>query len=94
MDKNVSISCTEQLLICLRELCLKKINEGDLNESHEIKIPINLIIDMVKEEFGYYLPYLLLKKSRRIMKVKFERLLNENYENQDTITVRTSDYVR
>lgn len=95
MDKSVSISCTEQLLVCLREFCLKKINEGGLDETHEVKIPIDSVITLVKEEFGYFLPYLILKRSKKkIKRVKFERLLDENYKIQDTIVVRTSDYVK
>ena len=30
MDKNVSISCTEQLLICLRDLCREKLDDGSM----------------------------------------------------------------
>ncbi|MBA7700501.1 hypothetical protein ES703_109215 [subsurface metagenome] len=94
MDKSVSISCTEQLLICLRELCLKKIDARDVDERGESKIAVSSIIDLVREEFGYFLPYLILKRSKRIKKVRFERLLDEKYNLQDTICVRISDYVK
>lgn len=94
MDKSVSISCTEQLLVCLKEICLKKVEEEDLNEKEEIKIPVNYVIELVREEFGYFLPYLILKRSKKkIKKVRFERLLDEKYNIQDTLVLRISDYV-
>jgi len=93
MDKSVSISCTEQLLVCLKEFCLKNLDEGNLNEKQEIRIPVNTIIELVREEFGHYLPYLLLKRSKRIKKARFERLLDEKYNIQDTIIVNISDYI-
>ncbi|KKN56232.1 hypothetical protein LCGC14_0574390 [marine sediment metagenome] len=91
MDKNVSISCTEQLIICIQNLCRKKVNEGELNINNEFKVPVNVIIDMVKEEFGFFLPYLILKRSKRIKKVSFEKLINEKYKIQDILTFKTSD---
>ena len=94
MNKSVSISCTEQLLVCLREICLRKIDEGDLDEKQEVKIPVNSVIELVREEFGYFLPYLLLKRSRRIKKARFERLLDEKYNIQDTLVLRIPDYVK
>ncbi|KKM00177.1 hypothetical protein LCGC14_1807010 [marine sediment metagenome] len=48
---------------------------------------------MVKEEFGFFLPYLILKKSKRIKKVSFEKLLDEKYKIQDTLTLKTKDYL-
>ena len=93
MDKNVSISCTEQLLICLRELCLRKLREENLEKEKEIQIPVESIIELVQEDFGFILPYLILKRSKRIKKVKFEKLLDENYKIQDTITVKISNYL-
>ena len=48
---------------------------------------------MVKEEFGYYLPHLLLKRSKRIKKVRFEKLINEKYKVQDTLTFKISDFL-
>ena len=94
LDKSVSISCTEQLFICLKEICLKKVEEEDLNEREEIKIPVNTVIELVREEFGYFLPYLILKRSKKkIKKVRFERLLDEKYNVQDTLVMRTSDYL-
>ncbi len=92
MDKNVSISCTEQLLTYLREFCKKQYKEQKL-ESIEVRIAVDSIINVVKEEFGYYLPYLLLKRSRRIKKRKFEILLDEKYKIQNMITIRSSDYI-
>ncbi len=94
MDKSVSISCTEQLLVCLKEICHKKVEQEDLEENAEIKISVNSVIELVREEFGYFLPYLILKRSKKkIKKVRFERLLDEKYNIQDTIVIRISDYV-
>jgi hypothetical protein len=92
MDKNLSISCTEQLILCLREICREKIDTRAVNDNYEFKVPVESIINMVKEDFGYYLPYLILKRSRRIKKVKFERLLDEKYRIQDTLTLKAIDY--
>lgn len=92
LDKNVSISCTEQLLLCLREICHEKSDTGEVDENDEVKIPVETIINMVKEEFGYYLPYLILKRSKRIKKAKFERLLDKRYQIQDILTIKASDY--
>ncbi|KKN32026.1 hypothetical protein LCGC14_0817850, partial [marine sediment metagenome] len=89
MDKNVSISCTEQLIISIRTICLE-----DSSTDTEIKIPTDSIIETVKEKFGYFLPYLLLKRSKRIKKVIFEKLLDENYKIQDMIKIKKSDYIR
>ena len=89
MDKNVSISCTEQLIISIRTIC-----HEDSSTDTELKIPTDSIIERVKERFGYFLPYLLLKRSKRIKKVIFEKLLDENYKIQDVITIKKSDYVR
>ncbi len=93
MDKNVSISCTEQLITCIRAICYKIVDEGEENSKIEFKVPVNEIIDMVKEEFGYYLPHLLLKRSKRIKKVRFEKLINEKYKVQDTVTFKISDFL-
>ncbi|GAH57975.1 unnamed protein product [marine sediment metagenome] len=65
-----------------------------MDERGESKIAVGSIIDLVREEFGYFLPYLILKRSKRIKKVRFERLLDENYNLQDTICVRIYDYVK
>jgi hypothetical protein len=92
MDKNVSISCTEQLNLCINEYCKKKIIEGDIEEGDDVKIPANYLIGLVKERFGYYLPYLILKRSMKINKVKFERILDENYNLQDTITINSCPF--
>ncbi len=89
MDKNVSISCSEQLIISIRTFC-----HEDSSTDTEIKIPADSIIETVGEKFGYFLPYLLLKRSKRIKKVIFEKLLDENYKIQDVITIKKSDYVR
>ncbi|MFW9998911.1 MAG: hypothetical protein ACFE9Q_11385 [Candidatus Hodarchaeota archaeon] len=50
-------------------------DDGNLNDDFEFTIPVDSVINLVKEEFGYFLPYLLLKKSRRIKKVKFGKTL-------------------
>ena len=86
MDKNVSISCTEQLLICINEYCNRKMREDNLEEGEEVKIPVEYLIDLVKEEFGYYLPYLILKRSKRIKKVRSEKVLDDKYKVKDIIT--------
>ncbi len=89
----MSILCTDHLNACIREFCFVKNREGELDTNSEFKIPVEKVIDQVKGEFGYYLPYLLLKKSKKIKKVRFERLLNENYKIQDMITVKVGDYM-
>jgi len=70
-----------------------KIRNRELNINSDIKIPVDLLIDQVKEEFGYYLPYLLLKRSKKIKKVRFERLLGKNYRIQETLTIKSTDYL-
>ena len=93
MDKNMSILCTDHLKASIRELCVIKMIKGELDNNSEFKIPVDLVIDQVKDEFGYYLPYLLLKRSKKIKKVKFERLLDERYKIQDILTVNATDYL-
>jgi len=93
MDKNMSILCTDHLKASIREFCVIKMIEGELDNNSEFKIPVDLVIDQVKDEFGYYLPYLLLKRSKKIKKVKFERLLDERYKIQDILTVNATDYL-
>ena len=93
MDKNMSVLCADHLNASIRELCIVKMREGELDNNSEFKIPADLIIDQVNEEFGYYLPYLLLKRSKRIKTVRFERLLDEKYKIQDTLTLKTTDYL-
>ena len=90
MDKNMSILCTDHLKASIREFCVIKMIEGN---NSEFKIPVDLVIDQVKDEFGYYLPYLLLKRSKNIKKVRFERLLDERYKIQDILTVNATDYL-
>ena len=92
MDKNVSISCTEQLITCIRKFCCKIVDEGKENTTAEFKVPVNDIIDMVKEEFGFFLPYLILKRSKRIKKVSFEKVINNDFKIRDMVTFRTSDF--
>ncbi len=93
MDKNVSVSCTEQLLTCIREICFKRMDEGSIDENCELKIPVDTVIDLVKEEFGYFLPYLILKKSKRIKKVKSGKTIYEKYNVQEILTFKTTDYL-
>ena len=93
MDKNMSILCIDHLNACIREFCVVKIRNRELNINSDIKIPVDLVIDQVKEEFGYYLPYLLLKRSKKIKKVRFERLLDKNYRIQETLTIKSTDYL-
>ena len=93
MDKNMSTLCTDHLKATIREFCVIKMIEGELDNNSEFKIPVDLVIDQVKDEFGYYLPYLLLKRSKNIKKVRFERLLDERYKIQDILTVNATDYL-
>ncbi|KKL88516.1 hypothetical protein LCGC14_1923940 [marine sediment metagenome] len=93
MDKNVSISCTEQLLTCIRNICYKIVDEGEENTKAEFNVPVNDIIDMVKEEFGFFLPYLILKRSKRIKKVSFEKVINNDFKIRDMVAFKTSDFV-
>ncbi len=93
MDKNMSVLCIDHLKAYIREFCVVKIRSLELDINSDIKIPVDLVIDQVKEEFGYYLPYLLLKRSKKIKKVRFERLLDENYRIQDTLTIKGTDYL-
>ena len=93
MDKNMSVLCTDHLNACIREFCVVKMRNSELDNNSDIKIPVDNIIDQVKGEFGYYLPYLLLKRSKKIKKVRFERLLDEKYKIQDTLTIKAIDYL-
>ena len=93
MDKNMSVLCIDHLKACIREFCAVKMKSNELDINSDIKIPIDLVIDQVKEEFGYYLPYLLLKRSKKIKKVRFERILDENYRIQDTLTIKGTDHL-
>ncbi len=92
MDKNMSVLCTEHLKASIKGICAIKTKDDELNCNSEVKISVDAIIDHVKEEFGYYLPYLLLKRSKRIKTVKFEKLLNEQYKIQDMLTIKVNDY--
>ncbi|KKL22724.1 hypothetical protein LCGC14_2432590 [marine sediment metagenome] len=92
MDKNVSISCTEQLIDYIREICHEKVRKGDTNDKNEFKVTVNSIINMIKEEFGYFLPYLILKRSKRIKNVSFGKLIDEEYKIQETLTFKTTDF--
>ncbi|UCD02158.1 MAG: hypothetical protein JSV23_03850 [Promethearchaeota archaeon] len=92
-DKHVSILCTERITKYIKEICQKKVLKGkDIND--RIEIPLISIISEVKERYGFYLPYLLLKKSKKIKRVKIERLLGENYNINDVMTIRISDYLQ
>ena len=92
MDKNLSVLCTEHLKASIKEICAIKIKKGELDKNLEVKIPMQEIIEQVKEQFGYYLPYLLLKRSKKIRKVRFERILDDHYRIQDTLTIKVADY--
>ena len=54
MDKNVSIACSEQLVVCLKELCYKEAENGVPNDVQEIKIPVNSVIDLVKKNLAIF----------------------------------------
>ncbi len=92
MDKNMSVLCAEHLNASIREFCAVKMREESLDDDSEVKISLNEIIDKVKEEFGYYLPHLLLKRSKKIKRVRFERLLDDKYRIQDTLIIKAADY--
>ncbi|MFX1349470.1 MAG: competence protein CoiA family protein [Promethearchaeota archaeon] len=93
MDKNVNITCIERLLTCIREICFKRVEEGNIGDGFEFTISVNSVIELVEEEFGYFLPYLILKRSKRIKKVRFGKTINENYNVQEVLTFKTTDYL-
>ncbi len=63
MDKNISMLCTDHLKASIREFCSAKMREGGLDNNFEFKIPVDLVIHQVKEDFGYYLPPEEVKKN-------------------------------
>ena len=62
----MSVLCTDHLNACIQEFCVVKMRKCVLDKTSEVKIPVENIIDQVKGEFGYYLPYLLLKRFERL----------------------------
>ncbi len=91
-DKHVSALCTKKLIDSIKAICEKRLSKEE-NFNDLIVIPLNSIITEVKGRYGFHLPYLLLKKSKKIKKEKTEKLLDDNYKIQDVITVRISDYL-
>ena len=62
--------------------------EDNFNKGDELTIPVDYLINLVKEEFGYYLPYLILKRSKRIKKLRFERVLDDTFQIKDMLTIK------
>ncbi len=92
MDKHVSSLCTEQVVRSLREYCYKTNIKSEIDDKF-LRIPLKSIISSVEKRFGFFLPYLILKKSNKIKKIKIERILDNDYKVQDVILIRTSDYL-
>ncbi len=91
-DKHVSTLCVEKIISSIKEVCKKNLLKGKTIDDL-IEIPLNSIILEVKNRYGFYLPHLLLKKSKKIKKVKIEKLLDEKYNIHYIITFRISDYL-
>ncbi|NVM38332.1 MAG: hypothetical protein HWN81_22245, partial [Candidatus Lokiarchaeota archaeon] len=91
-DKHVSTLCTEQITQSIKDFCQKKLLKGK-NINDTVEIPINLIISEVKDRYGFHLAHLIIKKSKKIKKEKTEKLLDNNYNIQEVIRVRISDYI-
>ncbi len=91
-DKHVSTLCTEQINRHIRGICQKKILKGEtINDM--INISLKSIISEVKNQYGFHLPHLILKKSKKIKKISIIKLLDDKYNIHDVITVRISDYL-
>ncbi|TKJ23690.1 MAG: hypothetical protein CEE43_03230 [Promethearchaeota archaeon Loki_b32] len=58
-----------------------------------INISLKSIISEVKNQYGFHLPHLILKKSKKIKKISIIKLLDDKYNIHDVITVRISDYL-
>lgn len=91
-DKHVSVACTEQIINYISGVCKKSLLQGK-NASDTIDIPLISILSEVKKQYGFHLPHLLLKKSKKIKKIKIEKLLDEKNNICDLISVRISDYL-
>ncbi len=91
-DKHVSTLCTEKITETIKDFCHKRLLKGK-NVNDTVEIPINSIISEVKGRYGFHLPHLIIKKSKKIKKVNVEKLIDDNYNIQDVITVRISDYL-
>ena len=92
MDKHVSPSCTDQINNSIREYFYKNVAKKDI-ENGILQIPIKSLISSVEKRFGFFLPYLILKKSRKIKKIKVEKVLDDKYAIQDVISIKISDYL-
>ena len=92
MDKHVSTLCIKKIIESITAICRKNLsNEESFNDL--VEIPLKLIISEVKNRYGFHLPHLLLKKSKKIKKEKTQRLLDDSYNIQDVVFVRISDYL-
>lgn len=44
MDKNMSVLCTDHLNACIREFCVVKSREGELDNNSEFRIPVEFCL--------------------------------------------------
>ena len=91
-DKHVSTLCTKKIIQSIKSICQKRLFKEE-NLTGLIEIPLSSIISEVKDKYGFHLPHLIIKKSRKIKKVNVKKLIDDNYNIQDVITVRISDYL-
>ena len=91
-DKHVSTLCTKKIIQSIKSICQKRLFKEE-NLTGIIEIPLSSIISEVKGRYGFHLPHLIIKKSKKIKKEKVEKLIDDNYNIQDVITVRISDYL-
>lgn len=92
MDKSESSLCVDQILDHIKKICrdksrVKRIKNGTLI------IPFDSIISNVEERFGYFLPHLLIKKSRKIKKLGIEKVVDNKWHIHECITIKISDYL-
>ena len=92
MDKHVSILCVEEINRFLRDLCRKSSRKKNKKDA-VLKIPINSIISSIEKRFGYYLPYIILKKSNKVKKIKIRKEIDKSYNIQEFIMVKISDFI-
>jgi hypothetical protein len=90
-DKHLSFSCTETINSIIATCCKSVLAEGK-DEPDIIEIPLRWIISKLKVQYGFHLPYLLLKKSRKIKKLNLEKIIDQKYEINEIIRVKVSDY--
>ena len=91
-DKHVSTLCTKKIIQSIKSICQKRLFKEE-NLTGMIEIPLSSIISEVKGKYGSHLPHLIIKKSKKIKKVNIDKLIDDNYNIQNIITVRISDYL-